>query len=133
MRVEGHFVTFFSPGTIVAETTTKPVLAWDVEEVMAMARQTIQRHNARPYAFQFSTRSREDDELDSKEVARSPLYYLGGKVETLAQVKARATDKDRILVSNMECNKWDRIITNDNSWRWVQPLNDTDIVLDFKM
>jgi hypothetical protein len=59
------------------------------------------------------------------------LYYLGGTVETLEEVKARATDKERILISNMEINKWDRVITNTNSWKWTQPLEPDDIVLDW--
>ncbi len=59
------------------------------------------------------------------------MYFLGGKVETLAEVKARATDADRILVSNMEINGYDQIITNDNSWRWTQPLGKTDVVLQW--
>lgn len=129
--IEAHFVTFYSPGTFVAEDTTKPIDAWDVDKAVAMAREINERYGATPYGFRFTTRTREDHELDSKVTARSPMYYLGGKVETLAEVKARATDKDRILVSNMEANDHKRIITNDNSWRWVQPLNDDDVVLDF--
>jgi hypothetical protein len=69
--------------------------------------------------------------VDSKQTAQSPMYWLGGTVETLAEVKARATEKDRILVANMEGNGYDRIITNDNSWRWVQPLNESDVVLQW--
>jgi hypothetical protein len=90
-----------------------------------------ERHDATPYGFSFSTRSRSTKELDSKVVARSPMYFLGGVVETLEQVKARATEKDSILVSNMEGNKWKRIITNNNSWKWTQPLEDEDVVLDW--
>jgi hypothetical protein len=96
-----------------------------------MANEVKERYNATPYGFQFTTRSRGLEDLDSKVTATSPMYYLGGKVETLADVKARATDKDRILIDNMEGNKWDRIITNDNSWRWTQPLRPTDVVLDW--
>jgi hypothetical protein len=59
------------------------------------------------------------------------MYYLGGKVKTLKQVKDRATEDDRILISNMECNGYKRIITNTNSWKWIAPLEDNDIVLDF--
>ena len=59
------------------------------------------------------------------------MYFVGGIVETLDQVKARATGKDSILIGNMEGNGWHRIITNCNSWKWVQPLNDNDIVLDW--
>jgi len=129
--MQKHFVTFFSPGTFVAETTEKPVDSWDVEAAKSMARSIKERYGATPYGFRFSTRERKDDELDSKETKRSPMYYLGGKVETLAQVKKRATDKDRILIANMECNGWSRIITNDNSWRVTRPLEKGDVVLEF--
>jgi hypothetical protein len=133
MKIEKHFVTFYSPGTFVAETTEKPIDSWDVKKAMSMARAIKERYDAMPYGFRFSTRSRGDEELDSKIAATSPLYWLGGKVETLAQVKARATKKDEILVSNMEINHYDRIITNTNSWSWTQPLMPGDVVLDFKV
>lgn len=126
-----HFVTFLSPGTFVAEGTTKPIKSWDVETAKQMARTITERHNAVPYGFRFSTRERGEHDLDSKVVKTSGVYYLGGTVETLAQVKARATETDRILVSNMECNRYDKIITNTNSWKWTQPLEDNDVVLEW--
>ncbi len=129
--MKAHFVEFFSPGTFVAETSTKPIDSWDVDVAMNMARGVKERHGACPYGFQFITRERQDNELDSKEIKRSAMHYLGGVVETLAQVKARATDKERILVANMEGNGYKRIITNTNSWRWTQELKDDDVVLDF--
>jgi hypothetical protein len=128
--VAKHFVTFYSPGTFVAEQTELEIESWDVNAAVRMARGIVERYNAKPYGFSFSTRSRRPEDLDSEVTARSGIYYLGGKVETLAQVKARATEKDRILVSNMEGNGWGSIVTNDNSWRWVQPLRDGDTVLD---
>lgn len=131
--MEAHFVTFFSPGTFLAESSTKPIDSWDVEVAKGMAREVKECYQAVPYGFQFSTRSRSDVDLDSKVTAKSQMYYLGGKVETLEEVKARATnsDSDRILVSNMEGNGWHKIITNTNSWRWTQPLEDGDVVLDW--
>lgn len=96
-----------------------------------MARSIVERYGAKPYAFRFSTRSRADDELDSRETDHSPMYFLGGKVETLAQVKARATEKDSILVSNMEDNGYDRVITTTKGYRCTQPLGEDDVVLDF--
>jgi hypothetical protein len=56
------------------------------------------------------TRERTEEELDAKETKRSGMYFLGGKVETLEEVKARATKDDRILVINMEGNGWKKII-----------------------
>ena len=130
--MKAHFVTFFSPGTFVAEITERPIASWDVEIAKKMARGIKERYGATPYAFQFSTRSRKTNELDSSVTATSPMYYLGGKVETLAEVKARATDKESILVSNMECNGIKHIITSDNSWRFTGELKADDVVLEWK-
>lgn len=129
--MEKHFVTFYSPGTFVAETTEKPIDSWDVEQAKEMARSIKERHAAVPYGFRFSMRSRGENDLDSKVTKRSQFYWLGGKVETLEEIKSRAGKDESILISNMECNKWDRIITNTNSWKWTQPLDETDVVLDW--
>jgi hypothetical protein len=126
-----HFVVFLSPGTFVHETSEKPIASWDVEEAKKMARGIKERHGATPFGFYFITRSRGSEDLDSKITDESNMYYLGGKVETLAEVKARATKDDSILISNMECNHYDRIITNTNSWKVTQPLNSKDVVLDW--
>ena len=126
-----HFVIFLSPGTFVSETTEKPIESWDVEEAKRMARGITERHGATPYGFYFATRSRGSEDLDSKVTATSGIYYLGGKVETLEEVKARATKDDRILISNMEGNHYDRIVTNTNSWKVTMPLNKEDVVLEW--
>lgn len=126
-----HFVTFYSPGTFVSETSDRPVDSWDVDVAATMAGTVLERHNAIPYGFRFSTRTRGPEDLDSKVTARSPFYWLGGKIETLEEVKARATPDDRILISNMEINEWPRVITNTNSWRTTQPLLEGDVVLDW--
>lgn len=128
--MKAHFVTFLSPGTFVAEEDSKPIESWDTDKAVEMARDIKQRYGARPYGFQFSTRERGPDDLDSKETARSGTYWLGGKVETLAEVEARNDPRESILVSNMRCNKWDRIVTNNNSWKWTQPLREKDTVLE---
>ena len=124
-----HFVTFYSPGTFVAEQTTKPIPSWDVEKAIDMSKNIKERYGALPYGFQFSTRIRGKDDLDSHESKHSNMYYLGGEVLSLAQVKARNDPNDKILISNMETNKWEKIIINTNSWKWTQPLEKDDVVL----
>lgn len=126
-----HFVTFYSPGTFVHETTTKPIEAWDVELAKTMALDVVERYEATPFGFQFTTRSRGDDDLDSKVTAQSPMYFLGGRLETLAEVEARNDPKEDTLRLNMRSNGYDKIITNDNSWRSVTPFKDGDVLLDF--
>lgn len=128
--MEKHFVSFYSPGTMVSEETVKPIDAWNVQAAIDMAHDIKERHGARPYGFRFSTRAREDDELDSKVIKRSGLYWLGGKVETLAEVEARNDPQEHILRSNMRGNGYDKIVINNNSWRFTAPLNDGDVVLD---
>lgn len=128
-----HFVTFLSPGTLVAENTTKPIESWDVDAAVKMARGVKERHGAVPYGFYFTTRERDDDELDSREAARSDFFYLGGRIETLAEIEERDKPEEHILRSNMRCNGWDRVVVNDNSWRWTQPLKKGDVVLDVSL
>lgn len=132
MSMQKHFVTFYSPGTFLAEQTTKPIDAWDVEAAKEMAHGITERYGATPYGFQFSTRSRGNDDLDSKETATSPFYHLGGRIETLAEVEARNDPKESILRMNMKGNGYDKIVVNDNSWRSTRPLGKTDVVLDWK-
>ena len=130
--VKKHFVTFYSPGTMVAERDEMPIEKWDIKIAMEMAHNIVQRHSATPYGFRFTTRSRGPDDLDSKETASSGMYYLGGRVETLEEIEARNDPKEDILRSNMRGNGWNRIVVNDNSWRWTQPLYDDDVVLPWK-
>jgi hypothetical protein len=97
-----------------------------------MAHEIHERHGATPFAFFFTTRARTAKELDSKETKRSGRYFLGGKIETLAEVEARNSPDENILRSNMRCNGYARIITNTNSWKVTQPFEDDDTLLDWK-
>lgn len=128
-----HFVVFLSPGTFVSEETHKPIDSWDVVAASQMARTIHERYGATPYGFYFTTRERGPDDLDSKQTARSGMYYLGGVVETAEQVIARNDPKEEILRSNIRSNDFDRIITNTNSWRFTAGLHPDDIVLDWTL
>ena len=129
-EMKKHFVTFYSPGTFIAEGSTRPVEAWDVKAAQKMAEGIEERYSAIPYGFQFTTRERGPDDFDSKETARSPMYYLPHcKVETLAEIDARDNPKESILRQNMRSNGWDRVVVTTKGWRWTQPLEATDVVL----
>ena len=128
-----HFLIFYSPGTFVAETTKVPIDSWDVDTAVRIASSIKERYGARPYAFRFSTRERTNTDLDSRQVAISPYYFLGGRVETLVEIEARNDPNEEILRSNMRNNGYARVLVNDNSWRWTQPLNDDDVVLDVSL
>lgn len=129
MDIEKHFVTFYSPGTFVAEATIKPIDAWNVDDAVAMAALITERHGAKPYGFRFTTRGRGPDDLDSKVIATGPMHYIGGKVETLDEVMARNDPNEDILRSNMRINGYDRIWTTTEGWKWTQPLHADDVVI----
>jgi hypothetical protein len=125
-NMEKHFVEFFSPGTFVAETTEKPIDSWAVDKAVAMSTSIKERYGAHPYAFRFITKSRGDNDLDSKVTKTSGMYYINCKIQTIRDLDPVA---DSILISNMRCNKWDRIVTSTKGYRWSQPLRTGDVVL----
>ena len=128
MTVSKDFVTFYSPGTFFAEDTTKPIDQWNPAAALAMAEGITERYNAKPFGFRFTTRTREESDLDSRVTATSPMYYFGVKVETLAEVMAR--EPESILAANMRGNGWSHIVTATGGYKASQPLLDGDIVLD---
>ena len=129
-----HFVTFLSPGTFFCEETEKPIKSWNVEKACEMAHGIVERYNATPFAFYFTTRERKDNELDSREIKRSHRYYLGGELLTLEDVEIRNKNGEDlgILLSNMKINGWKYIIENRNSFRSTQPFEQGDTLLDWK-
>lgn len=128
--MQKHFVMFYSPGTFIAETTELPIDEWDVDVAVEMARSVTERHGSRPYGFKFITRARGEEDLDSRVVKTSGMYFLGGRVETLEEIEARNDPSERILRTNMHNNGVKRIVINENSYKWTQPLRDGDVVLN---
>ncbi len=127
MELTRHFVTFFSPGTFVSETSKKPIDSWDVDRAVKMAADIVERHGATPYGFRFTTRERGDDDFDSQESATSGMYFLGGELLTLADVEARNDPKDSTLLSNMRTNKYARVIQHKSI---ILPFGDNDTLVE---
>jgi hypothetical protein len=127
-----HFVRFLSPGTFFTETTDHEIDSWDVKTATQMALDLHERRGSKPFGFVFITRAREDHELDSRETDSSHVYFLGGTIEVLDEIKARNDRNDRILISNMEANDWPSVVVNTNSWKVTQPFQPGDVLLDFR-
>jgi len=123
------FVTFYSPGTFVAEQTTREVANWNVTKAVEMMPDIEERYGARPYGFQFHTKKRGWRDLEPKEIKRSGMYYVNCKVETLVEIEGRADPKESTLLSNMKCNGWDKVVSPREGWAWTQPLREGDTVL----
>lgn len=126
-----HFVVFLSPGTFVSEETRVKVKSWNIEEAVKLSRKIVERHNATPYGFYFITRARSNTELDSKTVKKSGIYYLGGEIRTLKDVKKENNPTNKILISNMEINNYKKVITNINSWAITLPFYKEDKVIKY--
>lgn len=124
-----HFVVFCSPGSFCSETTRQEIASWNVREACEMAKEVVERYGAKPYGFYFITRGRAYDKLDSRVVAESGMYYMGGYIKSLAEVIARNDPKESILLSNMKRNGWNNIIINNNSYKFTAPFTEEDTLL----
>ena len=124
-----HFVTFYSPGTFVSEQSTQEIDSWDVEEATKRAENITERHNAIPFGFRFTTNERGDEDLDSKVTDSSGMYYINCKVQTLPILILRNDVDDKTLISNMQSNGWDKVVTTIKGWKATFPLEEGDTVL----
>jgi hypothetical protein len=118
--VQKHFVTFHSPGLLFADSSEKPISSWSVSEARAMAGEYC-------HGFRFTTRGREECELDSRVIKSSAMYYLGGEVLTVEQIERRHDDRDRILISNMRNNGYARVVRT--KFGNTFPLEEGDVVI----
>ena len=129
-RVKRHFVEFQCPGTLVEERSLREIECWDVDTALEMARDIRVRHGQRPHSFRFVTRERDEDALDSTETARSARHFIGGVVETLEEIEARARPEERVLRANMRGNGWGRVVTTTSGGsKWTQPFGEEDVVV----
>jgi len=128
-----HFVTFFSPGTFLSESTCLEIDGWDVDKAVELARNIQERHCAVPYGFKFITYDQTEDNVHGKEIAKSNMYYLGGRVETYEMILIRNDPDEQILRFNMESNNIKRIVINMNSYITTQPFGDNDVLLEVDM
>jgi len=127
--VKKDYVTFYSPGTMVAETTRREVPSWSVAKVLKILPDIEERYGAKPYGFRFTTMKRGMRDFAPREVAQSNMYYVNCDVQTLEELEERGEKEERILLQNMKTNGWDKIVTTKSGWKWSHPLQDGDIVL----
>ncbi len=125
-----NYVVFYSPGTFFAESTSKEIDSWDTEKAIALSKEITERYGARPYGFRFKTLERDENDASmfpqTKETKTSGMYFLGGTIYTLEQIKARNDPNDRILIRNMESNGVNRVVENTNSYKTTRLFEDGD-------
>lgn len=136
--MRNHYVTFYSPGTLFSESTTKPIAAWDAAIAVQMSEKVTERYGARPYAFKFLTRVEADPvpdgeggklNVEPRTVEESGMHFLGGTVLTIEDVERRAGDNE-ILLSNMRCNGYLFVVEKIDRFRTTHPLQERDVVVD---
>lgn len=111
-----YFVEFWYPGSFVAESSTSETKIIDPHKI---------EWPKNAYSFVLYKR---EDIIDNNKTYKGELEQLGPTyyhpdsiVETLDQVKQNHP-KEKILISNMECNKWDSIVWS--RWgNWPQPFD----------
>ena len=118
-----NFVNLLFPGTLFSESSIIEISEWNVDK----AKEIANSQSRKPYGFNFVTRGRREDELDSKELNRSGTYYFGGKIKTLADVESENDPKNRILIDNMKSNNYEKVIYTSRGG--CIPFNKDDVLL----
>lgn len=134
-----HQVTFYSPGTLFSESSTRSIDSWDIAQAVEMSKEISERYGAKPYGFVFETVLTAKDvpdgeggtlRVEAKVVERSGIHFLGGRLETYDDVVARDKSDESILRSNMRCNSMWIVCINTNSYRSTLPFNEEDKLVD---
>ena len=116
-----HFVEFHYPGTFVAETAVVEITSRDAD------------FNIPKTCFGFVFFDREYVTVDGEQLSGSRKnesnFWYFGTVYTLHQLEVLNTNsKYDVLLSNMKCNKWPRVVrTRCGNF---QPLEAGDVVLN---
>lgn len=133
-----HYVIFNSPGTMFAEQSSREIDSWSPELACRLAKETNERHGAKPYGFRFETRLVADPVSDGqggtldvqpKTVAKSGMYFITGKILRLDEIPE--TQENSILRSNMRSNGYPVVIENTNSWKSTNPFESGDFLVDW--
>jgi hypothetical protein len=136
---EKNTVVYLSPGTFVPEVTERDVETWDPIRAAAEAQTVTERYDAKPYAFYFRrvevVQGPRGKVVELQELECSGRYFINGKVETLEEVEARATEDDgAALLRNMRINQIARIVTTQNGYHLhVCVFRDEDCVVTADM
>lgn len=115
-----HYVEFFYPGIILAETEERRIDKRDPKLVTLP-------DGAFAYRFFDRTEVKENGELLVGSKKNFSTYTFFGKLYTLEEVKEQFPECET-LIRNMECNGYTKVVkTRLDNW---QPFHDGDIVIE---
>ena len=133
-----HFTIYHTAGDGIRRALVPEEIDidWQTKRLEAIdeAKETAADMNAenpsfRPFGFHFQTRARQEGDLDSHVEAESYMYFLGGHIEPVETMEERNDPTERQTVMNMKNLGADFVISNHNSWTWVQPFQAGDTLL----
>lgn len=126
LRETAHFIKFHLPGDVVPTTLSPRIPSWDIPTAITLA---DARAILRPYAFQFVTLGRDHHALERREMAASQMYYLGGTVMDLEELRDMGTPLAVELAETMAKHNFTHVIrTRDGKLRLLPP---DAVVLDY--
>lgn len=107
-----HFVTFYYPGAFVAEDSTMEIDYRFLGDVLGLK-------NAKG-AYGFTFHSIDYINFDGKEYKseifdKTGMFYIDGEIFTFKQMKKRFPE-EHISISNMEVNRWEKIVRTNAGW-----------------
>jgi hypothetical protein len=115
-----HYIEFVYPGIMFSESSSKEIEHRDAKKV-----------ELPKGAVGFRFFDKEQTELDGETLEGKPKNYTGwrykGRELTLEDVK-REMPGERILISNMECNNWDKVVKLECGQ--IFPLCKEDMVIE---
>lgn len=135
MKTEKYYlVTYFSPGTFFAESSSKEFAEIDLKKIATAAKKVKERHGATPWGFEI-VEMRRPVEKGEFEVVPKTVRQIGGRYHLTGELKRYddipETEKTHILRSNMWGNDWPIIVENRNSWLSTQPFEQEDVIVDW--
>lgn len=112
-------VTFYSPGSFVAEEKSYETSLTDeleiVKEAVEKSKGIVQRYNAIPYGFRIE--------------GIKGMFFLP-HCKKVAYDEIPDTTENRILRSNMKSNEWDFVIQQTTGWQFTQPFDKDDKMIN---
>lgn len=117
------YAEFFYPGSFVAETSEVQVPDRGIPADVPRG-----AYGVRFFDRVVVTTTAGDREVEtrSERLDISGVSYFDARVMTLADVE-REMPGERILLDNMRCNRWDRVVRTNRGW--MQPFRDGDSVV----
>lgn len=129
--MEKKFIVFTipEPGSPQPTKITMAAEEHSIELANKMADDLLQQVGIRPSGFHYTTRARGEEDLDSKEISKSPMYYFEGKTLTMDQVKELPEPKRTNMIYNMGAAKCDTVVVMEIKQEIGFPLKPGDVVL----